>query len=445
MTVISYLQDGEAGEDSVLNRPLRQALTALGLNPDDVTSPWLTSAGASALFATLAHSHAQSDITGLVAALAAKAATSHTHIEADITGLVTDLAGKAATSHDHAAAAIISGTLDVARIPDLSAAKIASGVLAMARLATGAPDGTKFIRDDGTLAVPAGGGGGATVLDDLTDVNAPTPTDLDVLTWDDVAGEWIPAAGGAGAGVPVGGAAGEVLAKIDGTDYNTEWIPPAAGSSHPEVFNPLEAPASPNADDDEFTTASLDADWTVVTAPGGTFTVTPDKHGTFLCLDSPGAATGNLALWRRAIGAQGDAGQVFTMVARLILSGFTITKFTDVTFSDNATFLSGNYIVFGMCESSGIHAQVYDGSLVADLTVGGASSALWFLYQRSAANSVRISISLDGTNFRRLYTGTKTWNVDYMFIRMLGAGSADTSRHMIDFVRFNDARFLQSI
>jgi hypothetical protein len=37
-------------------------------------------------------------------------------------------------------------------------------------------------------------------LDDLADVNAPAPNDDDVLTWDDVAGEWIaaPAAGGGG-------------------------------------------------------------------------------------------------------------------------------------------------------------------------------------------------------------------------------------------------------
>ena len=33
-----------------------------------------------------------------------------------------------------------------------------SGVLPIANMATGTPDGTKFVRDDGTLAVPAGGG-----------------------------------------------------------------------------------------------------------------------------------------------------------------------------------------------------------------------------------------------------------------------------------------------
>lgn len=37
----------------------------------------------------------------------------------------------------------------------------AGGLVPVAQLATGTPDGTKFLRDDGTLAVPAGGGGGA--------------------------------------------------------------------------------------------------------------------------------------------------------------------------------------------------------------------------------------------------------------------------------------------
>ena len=35
--------------------------------------------------------------------------------------------------------------------------------------------------------------------------------------------------GAAGVGVPVGGTTGQVLSKIDGTDYNTEWATPAGG------------------------------------------------------------------------------------------------------------------------------------------------------------------------------------------------------------------------
>lgn len=47
-----------------------------------------------------------------------------------------------------------------ADIPAIDAAKITSGVLAIGRLATGTPSGAKFVRDDGTLAVPAGSGTG---------------------------------------------------------------------------------------------------------------------------------------------------------------------------------------------------------------------------------------------------------------------------------------------
>lgn len=37
------------------------------------------------------------------------------------------------------------------------------------------------------------------------------------------------AAGSAGVGVPIGGTAGQVLSKIDGTDHNTQWSTPSSG------------------------------------------------------------------------------------------------------------------------------------------------------------------------------------------------------------------------
>lgn len=47
--------------------------------------------------------------------------------------------------------------------------------------ATGTPDGTKFLRDDNTWATPSGG---ASDLDDLSDVTITTPTSGQVLTYD---------------------------------------------------------------------------------------------------------------------------------------------------------------------------------------------------------------------------------------------------------------------
>lgn len=37
--------------------------------------------------------------------------------------------------------------------------------------------------------------------------------------------------GPAGPGVPIGGSAGQVLSKIDGTDFNTQWVSPATGGA----------------------------------------------------------------------------------------------------------------------------------------------------------------------------------------------------------------------
>jgi hypothetical protein len=90
-----------------------------------------------ARWSLLAHSHAFADLTAKPTTLAGYGITdAYTNAQVD-----TLLAGKAATSHAHAAA------------------DVTSGVFAVARLGTGVPDGTKFLRDDGVFAVPAGGTG----------------------------------------------------------------------------------------------------------------------------------------------------------------------------------------------------------------------------------------------------------------------------------------------
>lgn len=75
--------------------------------------------------------------------------------------------------------------------------------------------------------------GGSLALDDLTDVNAPSPADGEVLTWDDYWGEWVP---GVGAGAialddltdvnTYGVGDGDVLTY---DDYLGEWLPAAGG------------------------------------------------------------------------------------------------------------------------------------------------------------------------------------------------------------------------
>jgi len=107
----------------------------------------------------------------------------------------TALDTKAATTHAHAAADVTSGVFDIGR------------------LATGTPDGTKFVRDDGTLVTPAGGGMTnpmTTQGDVIYGGTSGAPTRLAKGTAGQVwtmnaaatAPEWATAAGGGGASTP---------------------------------------------------------------------------------------------------------------------------------------------------------------------------------------------------------------------------------------------------
>lgn len=73
------------------------------------------------------------NVAGLSGLLAdAQTPLAHTHAQADVTNLVADLAGKAPLSHTHAATDIVSGTV------------------APARLGSGSGGSTKFLREDST-------------------------------------------------------------------------------------------------------------------------------------------------------------------------------------------------------------------------------------------------------------------------------------------------------
>ena len=82
-------------------------------------------------------------IDDIVAELGANPSGASATVQDRIAAVETSVAGKAATSHTHDASAI------------------ATGVIAVARLGTGTPDGTKFLRDDGTFADVTGDPGPA--------------------------------------------------------------------------------------------------------------------------------------------------------------------------------------------------------------------------------------------------------------------------------------------
>ena len=92
----------------------------------------------------------------------------------------------------------------------------------MAISITPSPFGSVTVTLDGEL-------GGVLSVSVLATSNSVLNMDLGVPGPQGEAGE----PGANGVGVPTGGSAGQVLAKIDSTDYNTEWIDVASGDFLP--------------------------------------------------------------------------------------------------------------------------------------------------------------------------------------------------------------------
>ncbi len=94
-----------------------------GIVDSAATAPWAGITGKPSTFTPSTHTHAQSDITNLVADLAGKASTTHTHPQSDVTGLVTALAGKVDTSLLGAASGVAtldgSGKVPSAQLPPM--------------------------------------------------------------------------------------------------------------------------------------------------------------------------------------------------------------------------------------------------------------------------------------------------------------------------------------
>ena len=127
------------------------------------------------------------------AALDGKSGAAHSHAHSALTGIDTDTATTAlhhtlGTGANQAAAGS-DARLSDARTPTAhthSAADTTSGQFAMARLASGTPDGSKFVRDDGVLAAPAGVGGvgaptGATYITQTPDLTLTSEQALSTL------------------------------------------------------------------------------------------------------------------------------------------------------------------------------------------------------------------------------------------------------------------------
>lgn len=135
------------------------------------------------------------------------------------------------------------------------------------------------------------GATGAVVLalDDLDDVDAATPSDGDVLAWNDAAGAWEPAAGGGGAVSSVNGQTGVVQIDAEDVPYSNTTSGLAATDVQGAIDELAATPPGPAAwgaitgtlSDQTDLQAALDTKagnaYTIVTEPSA-FTADPGTH-----------------------------------------------------------------------------------------------------------------------------------------------------------------------
>lgn len=154
-------------------------------------------------------------------------------------------------------------------------------------------------------------GSASLALDDLTDVNAPSPSDGDLLAWDNGSGKWVPVTPSSGITTPVD----------HGNLGSTETIDASAGAWHRGVLNANAA----------ITVSGFTIDEALVVIVGltqdgtGGWDITWDSDVVFSGDDQPGQTAGDVT-WYALWSDEGDA----TIYGAIIGGGATIAALDDI-------------------------------------------------------------------------------------------------------------------
>ena len=197
-------------------------------------------------------------------------------------------------------------------------------------------------------------------------------------------------AGANGQGVPTGGTAGQVLSKIDATNYNTQWVTPSAGSGGLVLLEEHTAAGSASLDFTTFKSSSYDDylieivnlipstnDVAVLfrgSSDGGSTYATTSCYGT---------------LWQYIGGGTGTQQQVVNNGSALILWGSSAT-----TGVSNTSGFSGS-IRLALTNQCGVYGQLYGfltngssyiGNHVGNVNLGGSGILNAFRILASSGN-----------------------------------------------------------
>ena len=156
--------------------------------------------------------------------------------------------------------------------------------------------------------------------------------------------------GPAGVGVPVGGTANQVLAKIDSTDYNTQWVTPSGGSSNTVHASRLRADTALSTT--PVTVAS------VVFPSAGTynvsFTLRVVAPSTVLATFNDAAITELMGSWRRdKLGYTVDIGRTYSKPTLFASYGLGTGEMHSITFDGHVIVSAGVTVPLQVAVSAG--------------------------------------------------------------------------------------------
>lgn len=298
---------------------------------------------------------------------------------------------KANTANTGAATLNCNG-LGAQAIKKHGSAALDTGDIAAGQIVAVIYDGTNFQMQ--TAAASAAN------LDDLADVNAPSPSDGDLLSFDSGTSKWVPRGGNLDSVSDVDASSpsdGDVLHYSSGSGHWESGPPVTAPFYPPDV-----PPSTPDPADDEFSGASLDTAgtrfsgaiaWAWRNQGGATATLADG----FLTLTAPGASSQN-----NRIIEQVAATAPWTYRAKLFDPFMTESNFAlaGMVLVNSTT---GKLIAFSKAYISGLVLAVshYD-----NVTTFSSGTNLAVFASRSFHGPLYLEIENDGTNLTFRYSDT---------------------------------------
>lgn len=200
-------------------------------------------------------------------------------------------------------------------------------------------------------------------------------------------------AGAAANGLPSGGTAGQILSKIDGTEYNATWSDPTAGYTDADAIAAIQGDASWNATD--WDTAY---GWGDHSTEGYLTTISGLDHGLLGDLTADDHTQYLLANGTRALSADWDAGSFNIRAASLTADGLTAGRIvfagTNGLLSDDSslTYDAVNDALSVGGSATGM-SLISSGLTVNNLGGGGANDD--FIAKSDNYNAIVVDASAD--------------------------------------------------